>query len=405
VPSDCPTASPTSTKAALTLVAQDHFPSIDALRGLAALSVVVYHLWLRYFPRQSTQYHPLTIPADHALAFILTLPLQYGYFGVTLFFVISGFCIHLPHARRFAASGDDGLRPRPFAGRRFRRLYPAYCASIVFTSVAMAVFPVCLAVSRGAMPDLVKALGLRDALLNAVFLLPLELTPPGFNGVYWTLMFELQFYAAYPMLLYAARRWGFRRVLVVLLALEALFTVVLTATRVPAVMRYLFVRKWFEWYVGMYAAEEVVAGKAAPARWLAVGGLCLGIVASLHPVLWPFCDLLLSVGFAGVLLVCLRSDVIGRAKPLLTIGVFSYSLYLIHMPVLDFGWTACQLAAKYHLISATTAYLLAPLVLPVALALGYGSYRVFERPFLRGKAGAIRVEDADARPRCFAQAA
>src|SRR5213082_1919498 len=77
------------------------FHSIDVLRGVAALSVVVYHLWLRYFPGQSTQAHLAEFPADHRAAFLLTFPIQYGYFGVTLFFVLSGFCIHLPQAWRF----------------------------------------------------------------------------------------------------------------------------------------------------------------------------------------------------------------------------------------------------------------------------------------------------------------
>jgi peptidoglycan/LPS O-acetylase OafA/YrhL len=363
--------------------------------------VVFYHLWLRYFPGRSTQGRVLEAPADgESLAFWVTLPVQYGYFGVTLFFVLSGFCIHLPQARRFAGSGEDRLPLRVFAGQRVRRLYPAYFASIVFTSLAMAAMPLMLAAWRGTLPDLVAALGLKAALVDAVFLLPAFPSASTFNGVYWTLVYELQFYAVYPVLLYAFRRWGWMKLTVALFAIEAAYCAY------PVEGRYIFLSRWFEWYLGMLAAEGVSSKwRDVPARSLAVLGLGAGLVATVQSHLWPFRDLLLGVGFVGVLVMCVRAEAAadtGRRasasrlfKSLFVVGGFSYSLYLIHVPVIDVTWNACQLAAKHGVVSLPLAKVFALASVPAALVIGYAFFCAFERPFLRRKsegAGAARVE-------------
>jgi peptidoglycan/LPS O-acetylase OafA/YrhL len=368
--------------------ARPRFDSIDVLRGLAAFSVVVYHLWLRYFPGQSTQAHPAQLPADHRTAFLITFPIQYGYFGVTLFFVLSGFCIHLPQAWRFATTRDDGLRIGAFARQRARRLYPAYLASIVFASLVMAALPMALSASRGTLQDLVKVFGLKEALADVFFLLPFYPPASTFNGVYWTLIYELQFYAAYPVLLYAFRRFGPKSVLVTLLIIEVAYA------SFPVPMRYIGLSRWFEWYLGMYAAEGVVTNwRGVPAKSMAMFGLAAGVAATIEPHLWPYRDVLLSVGMVGLLVLFVRSEAAEEAKArmpwfrrsnaLLALGACSYSLYLIHIPVIDLTWNAAHLAAKYHVVPAAVAKLIAPISIPTALLIGYRFFVAFERPFLR----------------------
>src|SRR6266480_2861015 len=73
----------------------DRFAWLDALRGIAALAVVIYHaraiLWTglgEVWKKHGT--HP---DLNAALGY-LTAPFSYGYLGVTLFFVVSGFSIH-----------------------------------------------------------------------------------------------------------------------------------------------------------------------------------------------------------------------------------------------------------------------------------------------------------------------
>ena len=72
---------------------------IDGLRGLAILMVLVYHAWV----------HTIHAPVRAALgswSLDLTYPLHYGYLGVHLFLVLSGFCLTYP----LACGGAAGMR-------------------------------------------------------------------------------------------------------------------------------------------------------------------------------------------------------------------------------------------------------------------------------------------------------
>ena len=98
---------------------------IDFLRGSASLAVVLYHSAL-YFRSDQSWYPPF-----------FTV-LQEGRLGVPLFFVISGFCIHLRWARQNAAGANPSIDFRDFWKRRFLRLYPAYLVMLCLTMTLIA---------------------------------------------------------------------------------------------------------------------------------------------------------------------------------------------------------------------------------------------------------------------------
>src|SRR3954467_9260780 len=105
-----------------TAEARPRLAGLDGLRGLAALFVVVHHVFLRAFPGY---------PADHAPLWAAWL--IYGRFAVGVFIVLSGFPLPLaPAARGWQRGGVGG-----FAGRRIRRILPAYWAALAL-SVAVA---------------------------------------------------------------------------------------------------------------------------------------------------------------------------------------------------------------------------------------------------------------------------
>ena len=110
--------------------------SIDALRGLAALGVVLYHAI------QQTK-EPIAPGVLKWTALLIQFVSGYGYVGVFLFFVISGFCIHLQWARARAAGATGEIRFRAFWKRRIRRLYPPYL-------IALALFLLIAALTTGA---------------------------------------------------------------------------------------------------------------------------------------------------------------------------------------------------------------------------------------------------------------
>ena len=103
-------------------VDQRRYVELDGLRGLAVLAVMLCH-----FGNELDSYFP-GLPAATVLGEPVGWLLRYGYFGVQLFFLISGFVILLT-ARKVAS-------PRDFVVARVSRLYPTYWACLTVTAVA-----------------------------------------------------------------------------------------------------------------------------------------------------------------------------------------------------------------------------------------------------------------------------
>lgn len=137
-------------------------PELDLLRFIAALSVVIYHFTFRRFPEGSE------VPL-----FALFEPwTKYGYLGVNLFFIISGFVI--------AWSSATGS-PLDFINSRISRLYPTYWFAVAFTSLFVFVI--------GSYPSLKWS-----QLLVNLTMIPGLLGIERIDEVYWTLQIELKFY-------------------------------------------------------------------------------------------------------------------------------------------------------------------------------------------------------------------
>jgi peptidoglycan/LPS O-acetylase OafA/YrhL len=361
--------------------------NIDALRGVAALWVFAYHLWNVFAPG----YSPQGSPADHKpftgetpVGVVATYPpFAYGYTGVGLFFVLSGFCIHLPQARRFHRTGSDDLQPRPFFRRRFWRLYPAFFASLFLGAAGVLVMGV---------PAFQTAV---YWLVNAFLLLAVRPDALMLGPVYWTLWYEVQFYLAYPLLLKVCRRVGFGGVAAALLGIELLFTFVPTPEVLKPIaphFEWLFLRRYFEWFLGMWLAERVAQGLHLP-RWVSLGCLLAagagGVVASHVPEFWAGHELLLAVASAGAvsLFVSPASEptpgtptAAGRGV-LAWCGDWSYSLYLIHMPMLRLiNWAVRQLPDEVRADWGEPLFGVAAAVVVPATAWAW--YRLFEKPFL-----------------------
>ena len=377
------------------------FRSIDALRGFAALWVFAYHLWNAFCPGFSRQADPrdmLPLGADTPADVVATFPLfGFGYAGIGLFFVLSGFCIHLPQAKRFHRTGSDGLELRPFAARRFWRLYPAFFASLFIAGFAYFVMNVCWLRPVGdagfTRNYLLDASGFGWIGLNALFLLALQPKALGLNGVYWTLWYEVQFYLAYPLLLKACRRWGFWPIAGVLLAVELAFALVPAPEALGGVkphFEWFFLRRYFEWFLGMLLAEKLAAGQAMSLRttgFVAVAGFAAGIAGTFHPVSWTIHELAFAIGSFGVVgFLIARPSRDTESAPVRLFGWFgdfSYSLYLVHMPVMRivFALETLLPTPVREAGSFTTAGIVCFAVVP---AVAWALYRLVEKPYMTG---------------------
>ncbi len=152
--------------------------ALDYLRLVAALGVVAYH-WLFWGPEHGE------IPSPGAPA--LSAVAAYGFLGVELFFLISGFVIFWSANSRDAAS---------FAAGRATRLYPAFWAGVLLTTATL------LVTGQAHLPEVVPRV------LANLTMVPAAFGQAQLDGVYWTLTLELEFYAVvFLFLLVGRRRW------------------------------------------------------------------------------------------------------------------------------------------------------------------------------------------------------
>ncbi|PZD73012.1 O-acetyltransferase OatA [Acaryochloris thomasi RCC1774] len=140
---------------------QNRLLELDALRGLGAVAVVLYH----YFFRYSEIYGHPNLSVGWA---------DYGKYGVQLFFIISGFVIYWTLNRV--------EKPMDFIVSRFARLYPVYWMALILTFALVSYFG--LAGREVELSDAIKNLLMFHEYLGVQHV----------DGVYWTLTIELSFY-------------------------------------------------------------------------------------------------------------------------------------------------------------------------------------------------------------------
>ena len=142
---------------------------LDALRGIAAICVVVFHFTSKF--REDYGYH-----------FTARFDWDFGHYGVELFFVISGFVIFMT-LQKVNSVAD-------FAYKRFSRLFPSYWICIVLTTIAISIF---------GLPG--KMLSTKQVLLNFTMIQGL-LKVNNVDGSYWSLLPEICFYVLLGLIFY-----------------------------------------------------------------------------------------------------------------------------------------------------------------------------------------------------------
>lgn len=358
---------------------RDYFPGLTGLRGIAAGWVLLFHLW------QSAHGPRVAIgPLD------VTALFSTGYLGVDLFFVLSGFLLGLPFMRWAL-----GERPYPDLGRfwkrRALRVLPAFYAQlVVLVLLALA--------GIGTLPPWRELL----AYLSMEFVF---FGIPLWNGVWWTLPAEWNFYVLLPFfgLLFGRARWT----LVLLLLVVASVTVRIACWHLlydnvwdwpvayPAIIQ--TPARMDEFAFGVVAAGLHLRRGQGSARWdlpvllLGLAGLLL-LMAGLDgrgdifvkadaPLIFAYATLAglplaLVVYAAASPLPLARRLFAGRA--LAFTGIVSYSLYLWHYPLL--GWADALWPGLPRGVGGLA--LRSALMIPVTLLVAWVSYRLVERPFL-----------------------
>ena len=287
---------------------------LDALRGIAALWVVLFHL------HEDSR---ITAVQEALPGWLYTPVFEAGYLGVPVFFALSGFVI----AHSIGSAHVTGRYVARFALRRVIRLDLPYWASM---AVALAYAAAKARLRPDADTGHVFTAG--DVVAHMLYLQDF-LQIPNINWVYWTLCFEIQFYLLFCALLWLAQR--FRREVTDLRPQHLLFAgaavVSLVWPLVPALqVPGLALVKWYGFLVGAFACWALRG--TIRTRWFMLYAVLLsGIFGLTRDPFVAGCFVagvgLLLVGRAGGLGTWLN-------QPWLQfLGRISYSLYLLHIPV------------------------------------------------------------------------
>jgi peptidoglycan/LPS O-acetylase OafA/YrhL len=344
---------------------------LDGIRGLAALYVVADHVFLRSFRGY---------PADHAPFWAAWL--IYGRFAVVVFIVLSGFSLALSPARH----GWRLDAVSKFAARRARRILPPYWAALGFSlAVAWLIIPQ----PGHGIPDA------KSVFVNGMLVQNLVAAHSP-NAAFWSMAVEAQLYLLLPLLLMLVRRRG-----AVVMVAAVLLVVVAVGIAGPHVARLdTFVIQSPPdlaalFALGILAAGIVGAGEARrswPWPRLALAALVpmlvmlgwQGSVWTLHHLFWV--DLALGPSIACLLagLAAGRPAPLLRlldARPIRSLGSFSYSLYLTHAPIVA---VVCERVVAGRVAPGVPAFLVSlALVLPLTIVFARLFAAVFEIPFQR----------------------
>ncbi len=353
--------------------ARQWLAGLDGVRGLAALFVVMHHVFLRAFPGY---------PVDNAPFWAGWL--IYGRFGVVVFIVLSGFSLALSPARR-GWRLDGASR---FARRRALRILPAYYAALAFS----------LAVAWLVVPPPGEAVpGAKSVVVNGLLVQNLVGAPTP-DRSFWSIAVEAQLYLVFPLLLLLVRRWG--TVVMVATVTLVVATVGILAPHVSGLEAFVIqsppdLAALFA--VGIVSAG-IVGASAARRSW-PWAGLALAAAAPVVAVIawrgsvWTLAHLIWVDLALGPAVACLLAGLAtGRPAPLLRLldarpirglGASSYSLYLTHGPIVVVVYEKIVAGRVRQGVPAFLVSLALAVPLTIAFARVFAS--AFETPFRRSR--------------------
>lgn len=293
---------------------------LDGLRGLAALLVVLFHFLDRYEHTGSTE-----------------LSLNYGYMGVHLFFIISGFVIHL--------TLDKVRGAADFLCKRASRLYPAYWAGVILTA-----FSLCYLSYEPCKVSLFQLLVNITMFQGFVRVAPID-------GVYWTLTVELCFYLLMAIVLVFGQ---VKRMPIVCLAwlIASLIWQKLFMQDASGIMRMLFfplITEYAYLFCTGIVFYRIYNKRNTHVDWIILSFAVISAFSFLSYQELLVLTILVSL-FSVVVFSSNRLESIFSANILVWLGGVSYSWYLIHQNIgyiiMDYSYA---LGADY-LLSVLAAF-------------------------------------------------
>lgn len=366
-----PTSNPTS-------VPKNRLDYIDGMRGYAALNVVFGHCY------QSVYWGPV-LPNTRLL--IVAQWVLMGHSAVVAFIVISGFCLMRP----VLLSG--GLRggAKAFYKGRALRILPAYYASV---AVALLLITTLIGQKHSTLFDLSLPLT-GKGILGHLLLINNVWPPPGtapygnleINLVYWTIALEWQIYWFFPLFVRLWQRQGIKLTLIAGMAVVCVLHW-LTNSRTGSLCWSGLNFPFYAYFLLGVCAAYCVFGNESKYRnlpWPKIALVFCGLfyllyhwqLAGRHGITMQHADIACSLLTMSALVAGSQGYLrFFTWKPLVRIGHYSYSLYLLHLPLLIV--VVCYVIQPLHLRSHFASLCLVWMFVPVVLWISRAFSHIFE---------------------------
>jgi peptidoglycan/LPS O-acetylase OafA/YrhL len=371
-----------------------HLLYLDSLRGMAALLVVVHHALLQV----NFQGYALNTAQTCFLALF-----QNGHYPVNFFIVLSGYCLMLPVVKTDYQLKGGAIT---FFRKRARRILPPYYLAMAFSLVLIALL---IGQKTGTHWDVSIPVTWNDVLVHLLLIQDVLVSTGGkINHAFWSISVEWRIYFLFPVLLLLWRRLGPVRTVAVVavVAFGLVGTLKYLHKSYPdlnnnpngIVPHYLLL-----FALGMLGADISFSRTNLFARLSTVSWtVCLGLTTAaiiglseaaqtVSGIPWQFIDVCVGVWGMCLLVICHRVQYAPEGahnglkafmawKPLVFVGTFGYSLYLIHAPLL-------QVLSQYVLmplgLNPFTGFIVLSTVGLLAIVLtAYGFFLACERPFM-----------------------
>ncbi len=372
-------AAPENAAAPETAPAGPHLDYLDGMRALAALYVVLSH---------ATNYFALLDSTPPRIIGFFLRFFSRGPYAVDVFIVLSGFCLMLPVLKNGGKLRGGAWQ---FFQRRAWRILPPYYLAMAFSLLLIALF---IDKTTGSIWDNALPVSAKSVITHLLLVHDAFKEDNSINYVFWSIAVEWRIYFLFPLLLLV---WKPRNALAFTLLISlfscALYLVLRRSLGFTLTAHYIGL-----FCVGMLGASIAFSPDAAFSKlknwpWLFISlFFALGFIFLPGVKLWQgrilpvqLVDYLVGLWTIALLIAVAKAPQSSwhrllSWKPLTWLGTFSYSIYLIHAPLLQILWQSVYAPLQLGSISLFGSVFLGSL--PVVLAVSYLFFLFCERPFI-----------------------
>lgn len=334
----------------------------DGLRGFAALWVVLYHI--------AEGKHIESIRSASP-SYLFTPIFEWGHLGVAIFFVLSGFVMGLT-VWNSVFNGDNAVR---FIGRRLLRLVPPYYFAILFA--------LCFLLLKSKVSGIVFIPPDLSTILHHLTFTQRIAGIPHINIIFWTLCIEVQFYIVFAIFLWLTdafrNSFNITSTRLYLIAIASIFALAWPLGIIKTIFwQGNFIGFWYSFLSGVVVCWATL-GQKRLLRFSIVFSFALVLLGLFYQSSFA-----ITVGVTSCII--LLATIINRMQVWLNwawlqwLGVVSYSLYLLHNPVIGASANITKRFVPQSVLGETITMLLA---ISTCLVTAYLSYLIIERPSIR----------------------